>query len=427
MVVAGALGAVVTATAGNAPVPYAWARLLTGSGGDRPAGRLPWPPPNIAARSPGAGLVVLSTRQAAGPGGALVISGTVLNRSAHHRWDVVASLVTWDATFAVVSRDAAAVTPAELGPGGVGTFSLVESVASLSPTAVGYLVTAASRGAPLGATVAYLAPAAANGRPQSLAVTLTGVAVTPARPGYVDITVNLAMANQGDEAVLVAPAADSYFGDARGRRFPPNPLRGDLSGGVLIPAGTMVAGRLTYAVPAAGREISFHIGSALTGSFAVFDPTGGSPQPPNPACRTGNPLANVYHPYRLLVQQGCLTVTGTVDFSRHEGDGDWHINVRLDSAYARLLNWGNEMYEHGDLVVEIVPADQPWCTPGEPPYPPSGDYDYGHCTGAAIPVPADGARVTVTGPYVMDADHGWMEIHPVWQMLMPTSSVLSPH
>lgn len=136
---------------------------------------------------------------------------------------------------------------------------------------------------------------------------------------------------------------------------------------------------------------------------------------PNPsACRSGNPLANVYHPYRLHVVDSCKTVTGRVAYVRHEDDGDMHINLRLDPKYANLLDARNRSAEHGDLVVEIVPADQPGCTAGKPPRPPHGTYDFGRCTGADIADPPVGAHIRVTGPYVRDNDHGWMEIHPVW-------------
>jgi hypothetical protein len=43
-----------------------------------------------------------------------------------------------------------------------------------------------------------------------------------------------------------------------------------------------------------------------------------------------------------------------------------------------------------------------------------GTYDYGICTGADLPAPSIGQSIVVTGPYVLDAAHGWMEIHPAW-------------
>lgn len=132
------------------------------------------------------------------------------------------------------------------------------------------------------------------------------------------------------------------------------------------------------------------------------------------ACRAGDPLANVYHPYRLHVVKPCLTVTGTVVAVRDEADGDIHINIRLDPPDAGLINDRNVSGEGGALVAEIVPADEPGCPPGQPPRPAGGTYDYGVCTGADEAAPAVGTHASVTGPYVLDADHGWMEIHPVW-------------
>ena len=134
------------------------------------------------------------------------------------------------------------------------------------------------------------------------------------------------------------------------------------------------------------------------------------------ACRSGDPLANVYHPQRLHIRSSCRTITGLVTSVRHEADGDYHVNVRLDPKYAALINDRNRTGEGGNLVVEIVPADEPGCTPGKPPRPPYDTYDFGVCTGADIPAPPTGARVSVTGPYVLDSSHGWMEIHPVWRL-----------
>jgi hypothetical protein len=131
-------------------------------------------------------------------------------------------------------------------------------------------------------------------------------------------------------------------------------------------------------------------------------------------CRAGNPLANVYHEDRLEVRNRCLTVTGTVAYVAHEDDGDIHVNLSLLPSEAHLLNEANVADQYGQLVTEIVPADGPGCTPGRPPRPAHGSYNYGVCTGADITAPPVGARVAVTGPYVLDADHGWMEIHPIW-------------
>ena len=140
------------------------------------------------------------------------------------------------------------------------------------------------------------------------------------------------------------------------------------------------------------------------------------------ACRAGDPLANVYHPDRLKVLSPCTTVTGVVRSVRTEADGDVHFDLQLDSAYTHLLTPASYDAQHGWLVAEIVPADEPGCTPGRPPRPPAGTYDYGICTGADESPPAPGSPISVTGPYVLDEGHGgWAEIHPVWAMSGPAA------
>jgi hypothetical protein len=76
------------------------------------------------------------------------------------------------------------------------------------------------------------------------------------------------------------------------------------------------------------------------------------------ACRAGDPLANVYHPYRLQVVARCSTVSGVVRTVRKEDDGDVHFDLELDQAYVGMLTPGNYTYQHGRLVVELVPADE---------------------------------------------------------------------
>jgi hypothetical protein len=120
---------------------------------------------------------------------------------------------------------------------------------------------------------------------------------------------------------------------------------------------------------------------------------------------------------------------------RSEDDGDTHFDLRVDP---RLVNAGNVAHQHGWLVVEIVLADKPGCDVGQQPRPASGTDDYGTCTGANVATPAIGAQVTVTGPYVLDTNHGWMEVHPEWSVVagdttgsassqpMPTTSPPQP-
>ncbi|MHB8641869.1 MAG: hypothetical protein ACYDA3_03140 [Gaiellaceae bacterium] len=101
-------------------------------------------------------------------------------------------------------------------------------------------------------------------------------------------------------------------------------------------------------------------------------------RPPSPYCRSGPPLAGVYHADRLALKRRCDVVAGVVTKVKFEAfDGDVHIDLREDGG--------------GTLVVEIIPQDR-----------------------SAVPVPDTGTHVTVVGPRVDDLTHGWPEIHPAW-------------
>lgn len=113
-------------------------------------------------------------------------------------------------------------------------------------------------------------------------------------------------------------------------------------------------------------------------------------------------FAHVYHPQRLKVLDACRTITGTVDFVRHERDGDDHVRLRVDDA--SLLNDGNIENQHGDLVLEPVCISTV-----------TQEDAKDACAGyrSDVAVPPVGTRVSVTGPWVLDTEHGWNEIHPV--------------
>jgi hypothetical protein len=113
--------------------------------------------------------------------------------------------------------------------------------------------------------------------------------------------------------------------------------------------------------------------------------------PPSPYCRSGDPLAGVYHPQRLDVKSRCRVATGTVTRVEFEAyDGDVHIDLALDDADLDLLSSGNDRVGY-ELVVEIIPQDR-----------------------SVVAVPEVGMRITVVGPWVEDTTHGWSEIHPAW-------------
>jgi hypothetical protein len=130
-----------------------------------------------------------------------------------------------------------------------------------------------------------------------------------------------------------------------------------------------------------------------------------SPAPVASVCR--NPSEHVYHPYRLQLHNPCMTVTGTVFAVRTEPDGDYHILLKLDPQFANLINSANVSGEHGDLVLEPV------CE-----LPVTQQDAIASCAGVSptIARPAVDSHVSATGAYVLDVDHGWMELHPLWEI-----------
>jgi hypothetical protein len=150
---------------------------------------------------------------------------------------------------------------------------------------------------------------------------------------------------------------------------------------------------------------------ALAGCSAASTPPQ-APSPSTPASSSPSPSpsaapscdaslwGHVYHPDRLKVVEQCKTVSGTVEAVRFEPDGDTHIRLRTDAS---LVNAANVQYQHVDLVLEEIcqgPVTQADAVQA--------------CQGAPhVLVPAVGDEVAVTGSYVLDQVHGWMEIHPV--------------
>ena len=112
----------------------------------------------------------------------------------------------------------------------------------------------------------------------------------------------------------------------------------------------------------------------------------------------------IYHPSRLHVVAACKTVTGTVENVRSEPDGDVHLLLKLPASRSGLLNGGNVSDTHDDLVAEIICVGTVTQADAE-----------SACAGHVnqVAVPSAGERIRISGTYVLDADHGWMEIHPV--------------
>jgi hypothetical protein len=114
--------------------------------------------------------------------------------------------------------------------------------------------------------------------------------------------------------------------------------------------------------------------------------------------------SHIYNPDRLVVYRDCQTVSGIVDRVIVEADGDYHIRLGLDTPYQNLTNSVNDSDQYGDLVLEIVCANTVTQTDAI-----DACQNYvNHVT-----VPQEGQHIIATGPYVLDTDHGWTEIHPV--------------
>ncbi len=109
----------------------------------------------------------------------------------------------------------------------------------------------------------------------------------------------------------------------------------------------------------------------------------------SPTCAApADVLAGVYRPHRLRVLATCRSVSGIVIRISHEQDGDLHIG--LDDGGA-LTNAVNRSRLEGELVVEFMPRD-----------------------GGHLPAPRVGEHIILTGAWVLDTNHGWQELHPVW-------------
>ena len=112
----------------------------------------------------------------------------------------------------------------------------------------------------------------------------------------------------------------------------------------------------------------------------------------------------VYDPDRLQVLEKCKTVTGVIEESNADPDGDQHMLLKLDKGQKDLINKRNKKKKEGDLVVEVVCANNI-----------TRKRATGACTGYTnhITLPSVGEHVRVTGSYVLDSHNGWTEIHPV--------------
>lgn len=131
---------------------------------------------------------------------------------------------------------------------------------------------------------------------------------------------------------------------------------------------------------------------------------GGPVQPAQvvaPTC-DANLWSHVYDPARLQVRDACRTVTGVVTAQHTSGDGDVNSELSPDPDFRDLLNEANMSKLGGNLHIEEVCQGK------------ITRDAFDSCRGFAgnVLVPPVGAHVRVTGSYVRDSNHGWMEIHP---------------
>ena len=116
----------------------------------------------------------------------------------------------------------------------------------------------------------------------------------------------------------------------------------------------------------------------------------------------------MYHAYRLHLLASCVTVSGIIESAWSEPDGDLHVRLRLDPgqtcAGQTCINVTNVAQQRGDLVLEPV------CEEAVSQADAVDACLHYHST---LVVPPVGSHVAATGPWVIDTDHGWEEIHPL--------------
>jgi len=112
-----------------------------------------------------------------------------------------------------------------------------------------------------------------------------------------------------------------------------------------------------------------------------------------------NKWDHVHHPSRLIVLKRSITITGIVHKVSPYIDGDYDIEIRLDSCNY-LLGQRNYIKQDSCLVVEVVCATK-------------SIFSKCNCYKNKIPIPKKGDHVKITGDYIWDKIHRWYEIHPV--------------
>lgn len=135
-----------------------------------------------------------------------------------------------------------------------------------------------------------------------------------------------------------------------------------------------------------------------------------APTAPPPTAGPATPQCNgalwnyVYDASRLQIKAGCQTVTGVITDQHTNDDGDIDVRLEVYAPYRGLLNGGNMSNLSGHLQTEAI--CQTSITTADAARACQGFH-------GSIAIPPNGAHVQVTGTYVLDTIHGWMELHPI--------------
>jgi hypothetical protein len=156
------------------------------------------------------------------------------------------------------------------------------------------------------------------------------------------------------------------------------------------------------------RFIAF-VMAALAACSPAAGPVATHPSPnasPMTACGSSPPLAGIYQSDRLQILAACRHAAGRVVSVVPEDDGDYHVWIVLDPAYSDLMNAEDHFQGKPTMLAEIVPD----CAADSPPPDSSSAH---RCPPTRLAIPTAGERIAIDGPWVLDTNHGWREIHPV--------------
>ena len=129
----------------------------------------------------------------------------------------------------------------------------------------------------------------------------------------------------------------------------------------------------------------------------------GAPATATAGCHSGNPLAQVADPARFKLLSPCVSATGVVQVVRRTAGGTYQVDVLLDAKFHSLLGVGNTRLRHGWLLLEFSARD---AAAGVRPY-------------------ARGTHIRIVGPLLLNLNHGWTEMYPVW-VIRPAAKTIAP-